>query len=101
MAIDETLEMPIPFGIDADTGQPLEGIDAAALDALKESGFLDSVPAEDLNAKANPVEKHFGTIGEVDPNKLDQAGRGVIFAPGLDPRIREALMCRRTPRSTA
>lgn len=83
--------MPIPFGVDADTGQSLEGIDPAALNALKESGFQDSVSPEDLHAKANPVEKHFGTIGEVRANNLDEAGWGVIFAPGLDPRIGEAL----------
>ncbi len=83
--------MPIPFGISADTGYPLEGIDESSLNDFRENGDHSSVPNEYLQAKVDSTDVHFGAIGDVDPNQLDQAGWAVLFAPGLDPRIRQAL----------
>jgi hypothetical protein len=83
--------MPIPFGISADTGRPLDGIDEQALDAFRANAAPGGVQPEYLAAKAEGNEAHFGTIGDVDPNQLDQAGWAVIFAPGVDRKIREAL----------
>ena len=87
----ETPEMPIPFGIDADTGRPLEGIDDAALDAFKISGHESSVDPKLVKQKAESDEASFGVSGDVDPNKLDEAGWAVLFSPGIDKRIRAAL----------
>src|SRR6266851_5714584 len=87
----EAPEMPIPFGISADTGQPLEGIDDAALDSFKVTGLNGAVAKEYLKTKAESDEPDFGTIGDVDSSQLDQAGWAVIFSPSADQKIREAL----------
>jgi hypothetical protein len=83
--------MPVPFGIDADTSAPLPGIDPNALAAFREGGYAEAVGPEDLKAKAESGEGHFGAIGDVDSGDLSQTGWAVIFAPGADPRIRQAL----------
>ncbi len=57
-----------PFGVSADTGRPLEGIDDAALDSFKVNGNDGAVAKEYLEAKAESTEPHFGTIGDVDSN---------------------------------
>ena len=90
-ATDDPSEMPIPFGISADTGLPLDGLDAAALDHFRSGGAAEAVSPETLAAKADSAEAHFGTIGDVDPNDLSQAGWGVLFGPSVDQRIKDAL----------
>jgi hypothetical protein len=88
---DETLDMPIPFGVSADTGRPLEGIDDAALNAFRENGLNGAVAKEYLAAKSDSTAPDFGTSGDVDPNQLSEAGWAVLFSPGVDQKIREAL----------
>ncbi|MFO1430692.1 MAG: C25 family cysteine peptidase [Candidatus Competibacteraceae bacterium] len=81
-------EMPIPFGVFADTGQPLDAIDDAALTAFVEQG---PEPEQDyLEAKIDN-SAHYGVIGDVEGNDLAQAGWAVMWAPGVDPKIEEAL----------
>ena len=87
----EVADMPVPFGVSADTGRPLDGIDLAALEDFRERGHNAGVAREHLAAKAESVEAHFGTVGDVDSNQLDQAGWAVMFAPGADQKIRDAL----------
>lgn len=82
--------MPVPFGIAADTGLPLNGIDERALTAFR-AGSGGETTREYLAAKADLNLPHFGTLGDVDSNQLDQAGWAVLFAPGVDSGIREAL----------
>jgi len=81
----------MPFGISADTGLPLDGLDSAALGYFRSGGAAESVAAETLAAKADSAEAHFGTIGDVDSNDLSQAGWGVLFGPSVDQRIKDAL----------
>ena len=81
----------MPFGISADTGLPLDGLDSDALSYFRSGGAVESVAAETLAAKADSAEAHFGTIGDVDPNDLSQAGWGVLFGRSVDRRIKEAL----------
>jgi hypothetical protein len=84
-------QRPIPFGIDADTGLPLNGIDSATLEAFKSSPLETALSPKILKDKADPDKAHFGTTSEVDPNELDQAGWAVIFAPSADRKIRDAF----------
>jgi hypothetical protein len=70
---------------------PLDGLDSAALDHFRSGGAAESVAAETLAAKADSGESHFGTVGDVDPNDLSQAGWGVLFGPSVDQRIKDAL----------
>ena len=87
----EAPEMPIPFGVSAETGRPIDGIDEASLNCFKNDGHERAVAREYLEAKAESGELTFGTIGDVDAGRLDQAGWAVIFAPSAGQRIREAL----------
>jgi Peptidase family C25 len=91
MQVAPTPRMPKPFGIFADTGRPLPGIDEFALEAFRHSGGGDTAVARELEAKADSSDAHFGTIGDVDPNRLEEAGWAVLFGPGVDGSIREAL----------
>jgi hypothetical protein len=83
-------EMPIPLGISADTGLPLDPIEPEMLKKIP-SDLTSGLVREDLQARAGGPGTSYGTIGEVDMQQLDQAGWGVIFAPQTDPKIREAL----------
>lgn len=88
---NDTWEMPIPFGIAADSGLPLECLNPAALRYFRNGGAAETVAQETLAAKADSAESHLGTVGDVDPSDLSQAGWGVIFGPGVDQRIKDAL----------
>lgn len=83
--------MPLPFGIDATTGRPLDGIDAADLTALQAAPVETAIDLDYVRAKADLADAHFGVIGDVDPNQLDQAGWAVIFGPSADAAVRDAL----------
>ncbi len=91
MQVAPTPKMPMPFGIFADTGRPLDGIDESALTAFREAGGGDTSVARELEAKADSSDAHFGTIGDVDPNRLEEAGWAVLFGTGVDGSIRDAL----------
>jgi len=83
--------MPIPFGIFADTGRPLAGIDESALEVFFKSDGGETAISRELEAKADASHANFGAIGDVDPNRLEEAGWAVLFGPGVDRSIREAL----------
>lgn len=77
-------EMPLPIGIQAASGQVLPGLTAADLDQI----------GEDPNAVKSRGEAEntdFLAISEIDPNRLDEAGWGIIFPESIDPQIRSAL----------
>ena len=84
-------EMPIPFGIFASTGLPLEGLDPVTVQALFQSQHPEPVGRETLRAKAHGAQAHLGTIGEIDPQDLSQAGWGIIFGASVEKRVKEAL----------
>ena len=88
MELIPTDDFLAPFGISADSGRPISGLSDEAVAAML--GKEPEPHAQALRAKANP-EAHYGVIGGTDPNKLDQSGWGVIFAPGVDQKIKDAL----------
>src|SRR5260221_9519437 len=77
----DLFEMPLAFGVDADTGQILPSINAATLASLAHG---EKNPDE-LNQRANPEDISFALTGELDPNDLSQAGWGIVFASNADP----------------
>jgi len=83
----DLFEMPLAFGVDADTGRILPSIDAATLASLTHG---EKNPAE-LNERANPEDISFALTGELDPNDLSQAGWGIVFTSNADPAVRAAL----------
>lgn len=76
--------MPLPFGVYADTGQYLSGVTDKDLDEIQ--GDHKSVRAR------MGQNKRLGAVFGVEPNKLDQAGWGIIFpAQGDNSAIKDAL----------
>ena len=98
---DERLNRPIEInGINGSTGEPLlPGIltDGQGQRALTWQDLLDNISGENddlykLSEKriARP-EESMGPIARVDPNKLEEAGWGIIYAPSITEQIKEAL----------
>jgi len=78
---------PVPFGV-RDDGSVLDGVSDEA-PGLSPAWPLDK-PV--MQAKAAEREQHFGVDeNEYDPNDLHDVGWAVLFAPGLDEKIKEAL----------
>jgi hypothetical protein len=82
------LDMPIPFGILAETGRPFDDLDEATLRALARQAPEPEWPYLAEKADTSP---HYGVTAEVNACKLAEAGWAVMFAPGVEPRVKEAL----------
>jgi hypothetical protein len=84
-------DAPIPFGIRADTGQPLNGLSDEAVEAMlgRERGPTPETIA--LSSRVDPFGLSFAVEGGIDANDLAQAGWGVIYSPSVTPEIKDAL----------
>ena len=82
---------PIPFGISAATGRPIEGVSEKDVNALL--GKDDQASSSLVKALAYKVtEANFGVVSGFDADKLDEVGWGLIFAADVDPApVLEAL----------
>ena len=78
-----------PFGISADTGRPLSELSDDAVSAMIASAPEPQVLAAHQELLKKPAS--FAVIGEVDSNDLGQTGWAVIFASGVDQKIKDAL----------
>src|ERR1017187_683468 len=78
-----------PFGISADSGRPISDLSDEAIAAMLGKGPEPGLST--LQEKSTTAELSFAVIGDVDANDLSQAGWGVIFAPGVDQAIKDAL----------
>jgi hypothetical protein len=86
----EKVEPPLPLGVSAEDGRPLPEASLEAMKvALQEAATAPEAKA--LEVRANPQDAAFGAVGEVDPQDLSQTGWAVLFGPGVDPKIKEAL----------
>jgi hypothetical protein len=84
-----TSDDPIPFGIRLDTGRPLDGLSSEAIQAM--AGRQREPTAETLALESRADTVSFAVEGGIDANDLEQAGWGVIYAPGVSQKIKEAL----------
>lgn len=77
-------ELPIPFGIQAETGIPIPG--------LTDTDLQNIAPdrAEVIQRSHQGVAEHFA-IADVDPENLAEAGWCVVFPENGNPLIEEAL----------
>ena len=82
-------DMPIPFGVQAETGQYLPPIKESDLDHIEKASQLAEIRAANANAA------HLAPVAEVQPDDLSLAGWGVIFStatPGAQKQaIKDAL----------
>ena len=78
-----------PFGISAETGRPLADLSD---DSVRSIAGLPSEPELAVfQQRSDDSNASFAVLGEVDPNDLGQSGWGVIFGPGIDKSVKEAL----------
>jgi hypothetical protein len=78
---------PVPFGV-RDDGSVLDGVDAAAI----VSSPAYPMDKDTLARKAGIGEAHLGVDdSEIDANDLGEAGWAVLFGPGVDQKIKDAL----------
>ncbi len=80
----EPSELPLPFGIEAETGNVIPGVTESDLERIES----DQLSVQQRGAPG--ADKHLA-IADVDPNRLDQAGWCVLFAKDADPKIKKAL----------
>jgi Peptidase family C25 len=89
--VDTGEDVVLPFGVSAETGTLLPGLSDEAIQALFER---ERTPAPELVAQSErtgPTGLAFAVDGDTDASNLEQAGWGVIFAPNVDPQIKDAL----------
>jgi phosphatidylserine/phosphatidylglycerophosphate/cardiolipin synthase-like enzyme len=78
-------EMPIPFGVQAETGQYLPPIQESDLDHIQKASQLAEIRAANANAS------HLAAIADVAPDNLEQTGWGVIFASATPSADKQAI----------
>jgi hypothetical protein len=85
-------ERVILNGVDATTGKyATPALEVKDVAALAQGLPIDPEHLEDVKARAESAEPCFGIEFGRDPERLEEAGWGVVFAAGADPAIREAL----------
>src|SRR5215510_1406549 len=77
-------EMPLPMGIQAESGDLFPGLTAHDLQHIEEDPNA-------VQARGAAENTDFLAVADVDSNKLEEAGWGVIFPSGIDPAVRAAL----------
>src|SRR5688572_13804552 len=84
-------EAPLPFGVSATTGRLLNGLSDATIASLLGQPHEPSATAAALAGRSEPSGSSFAVEGGIDANDLAQVGWGVIYGPGVDKSIKDAL----------
>ena len=77
-------ELPLPFGIEAETGALLPGITEADLARIDPD-------RKDVRERGERGAADHLAISDIDPNNLEEAGWCVVFAKDADPALKKAL----------
>jgi hypothetical protein len=84
-------DAPIPFGVNADSGLPLNGLTDEVINELLGRKTEPSPESLALASRVDSMNISFATEGGVDPSDLAQAGWGIIYAPNVSQAIKDAL----------
>lgn len=77
-------EPPLPMGVQAESGELLPALKADDLRHIADS-------PDAVQARGSSDNTDFLAVSDVDPAKLEESGWGILFAPGVDPAVRQAL----------
>src|SRR5262245_21187241 len=77
-------EPPLPMGVEAESGQLLPGLTPDDLRRIDEDQNA-------VQARVASDNTDFLAVSDIDPNKLDEAGWGIVFPRRPDPAVRAAL----------
>jgi hypothetical protein len=77
-------ESPLPMGVEAESGQLLPGLTPDDLRRIDEDPNA-------VQARGASENTDFLAVSDVDPNKLAEAGWGIVFPRDIDPAVRAAL----------
>lgn len=77
-------EMPLPFGIEADTGERFPGLTDTDLDRVESD-------KKEVRERGERGAADHLAIADIDPNNLEEAGWAVLFAKDADPAVKHAL----------
>ena len=77
-------DFPIPFGIEAETGEPLPGLTSHDLERI-------DTDSNEVQRRSESQTADFFAIADIDPNNLEESGWCVVFASDADPALKEAL----------
>jgi hypothetical protein len=78
-----------PFGIAAETGRPLADLSDDSVRSI--AGLPPEPELAVFQQRSDDSNASYAVLGEVDPNDLGQSGWGVIFGPGIDQSVKDAL----------
>src|SRR5215831_20769655 len=89
---DEPEEVLHALGVSATTGKPLNDLSDDAIQAEVGQSAPSGPEMTARAARAEGAGQQAFAVGEgLDGNSLADVGWGVIFAPGVDPKIKDAL----------
>lgn len=78
-------DMPIPFGVQAETGEYLPPLRESDLEHIPGASRLAQIRAANVN------QSHLAAVAEVEPDDLSQAGWGVLFAANTPAPQKQAI----------
>src|SRR5580692_5225449 len=84
-------DLPIPFGISARTGTPLEGFTHHSLEQMVVNGGVPAKLDRTFQNKVQSAEKAFGVVGGTDACDLKKQGWGILYANSVRQEIKDAL----------
>ncbi|MEO7276278.1 MAG: hypothetical protein ABI211_30195 [Vicinamibacterales bacterium] len=91
-AFADPFTLPLPNGIDADTGEPLSSLEPRSIrGVVVDEQRQDGEAGQQAQIKLGSEQATFAVVPDVDINDVSSAGWGVVFAAGADPRIQDAL----------
>src|SRR5262245_25543806 len=84
-------DFPIPFGVRADTGRPLNALPEEAITAMLGAAAEPNADDMALSDRSDASGVAFAVEGGIDANDLSQAGWGVIYSASVGQDIKDAL----------